>query len=202
MVLAAYIDPNFEQNARLMDAVIFSSGGGHIELGEWDGMLAEPYFPKYQKMSSELAGAMERYYDFTIRYQELIGPMTRDETQKYLGRIEMEGVRTQPHLLMNKVWPIVREGNHFTAISFVNLLGVKSPEWAKEIVNSPKPLGPTTVQIQGAEERAACVWMATPDGEDPSPQFLQYKQDNNDKVLTFQIHSLAYWDLVVIEWSD
>ena len=38
VVLAAYIDPVLEHTVRLMDAVIFASGGGHIELGEKDGL--------------------------------------------------------------------------------------------------------------------------------------------------------------------
>jgi dextranase len=46
VVLAAYLDPAWCPNVRLTDAVIFASGGFHIELGERRGMLADPYFPK------------------------------------------------------------------------------------------------------------------------------------------------------------
>jgi len=204
VVLAAYIDPSLEHNARLMDAVIFASGGGHIELGERNGMLAEPYFPNYGTMTPGLAEAIRRYYDFAVRYQDVIGPRTRDTTTDYLQRIELDGISTFSGNLKDRVWPIVREGGGFLAISFINLLGVKSPEWANVIDVPPTPLGPTTIHIIGDDREISRIWFSSPDGDDPSPQPLTYTRGNDEprNVLIFQIPSLAYWDLVVIEWKE
>jgi dextranase len=203
VVLAAYIDPSLEHNARLIDAVIFASGGGHIELGEGHGILADPYFPKFQIMTPSLAEAMRRYYDFAVRYQDVIGPRTQDSTQNYLHRIEMEGVSTRPSMLTDKVWTIVREGDGFTAINFINLLSVEKPEWTSPVKDPPTPLEATTVKVFDVEREISCIWFASPDLDDPSPQMLEYSQgiEEGKNVLLLQIPSLAYWDLVVIEWN-
>jgi len=191
-----------EHNAKLIDAVIFASGGGHIELGEVNGMLAEPYFPNYQIMAPSLAEAMRRYYDFAVRYQDVIGPRTRDSTQNHLYRIEMDGVSTRPNTLTDKVWPIVREGDGFSAINFINLLDVEKPEWTSPVKDPPTPLGVTSVKVFDVDREISNIWFASPDLDDPSPQMLEYTQgfEESKNVLVFRIPSLSYWDLVVIEW--
>ncbi len=202
IILAAYIDPSLEHNARLIDAVIFASGGGHIELGEVNGMLADPYFPKYQVMTPSLAEAMRRYYDFAVRYQDVIGPRTRDSTQHYLHRIEMDGISTNPSVLTDKVWPIVREGEGFSAISFINLLGVEKPEWTSPVKNPPTPLGAIIVKVYDIDREISRIWFASPDLDNPSPHLLEYtlEAEEGRNGLVFELPSLTYWDLVVIEW--
>lgn len=204
VVLAAYIDPSLVYNVFLINAAIFGSGGSHIEIGERDAMLADPYFPNYQLMSPGLALAMQSYYDFAVRYQDVIGPRTRDITKEYQSRIEIEGVFSEPSLLKNKVWPIVRQTENELAISLINLLGVNSPDWARPIETEPNSLGPTRMRIRGLEREIAGVWFATPDGDDHSPQGLDFEvvEDNGTHTVSFQIPSLVYWDLLVIKWRD
>jgi dextranase len=204
VVLAAYIDPSFEDNARLMDAVIFASGGGHIEIGERHGMLADPYFPKYKSMSPELTDVMQRYYAFMVRYQDVIGPRTEDASQEVNGNIVMESVSTDPRLQKNKVWPIARKGEDFLSVSFINLLDVKSPEWAKAVENPPMRLENTSVRITGLDRNVRTVWFATPDREDISAMVLPFVsfEDENGHGVSFQIPSLTYWDVVVFEWGE
>jgi dextranase len=201
VVLAAYIDPSLEHNVRLVDAVIFGSGGGHIELGERNGMLADAYFPRYATMTPELANVMQRYYQFAVRYQDVIGPRTGDSTLGYLNRIEIDGISTAPSQLKDKVWPIVREGEGLTAINLVNLLGVTSPEWQTALDEPPTPLGPKTVRVPNVNQDVTRVWFSSPDTEDISPQQLAFTMEV-DQTLTFEIPSLAYWDLIVIEWTQ
>lgn len=204
VVLAAYLDPSFEHNVRLVDAVIFASGGSHIELGEKKGMLAEAYFPRYKVMSPDLSSAIRQYYDFTVRFQDVIGPRTKDSTKKYLQNIEIGNVSTSPSLLKNKVWPIVREGKDFTAISLINLLGIESPEWSKRISDPPTPFGETTVRILKIDREIKRIWFSTPDSKDIYPQELVYEisGEEGNRVLSFKIPGLDYWDLIVVEWQD
>jgi len=198
VVLAAYIDPSLEHNARLMDAIIFASGGGHIELGEKDGMLSEAYFPKYGVMSSALAETLRVYYDFAVRYQNATGPETQDATRDYQARIEVQGVSTNASKGKDLVLPIVRQSDGYTAVNLVNLLGVPSPEWRAPLPTDPTPLGKTTVTISGVTRPVLQVWMASPDGPDPTLQALPFNQDSGQ--LSFDIPSLAYWDLILIKW--
>ena len=199
VVLAAYIDPANEENVRLVDAVIFATGGGHIELGEQNGLLADAYFPRYKHLSSDLAVDLSHLYDFAVRYQDVIGPRTQDVTQEYQERITLEGVATAPNLLDNKVWPIVRQNDQSIALSLINLLGVKNPEWREPIPSSPTSIADTQIRIMGLDHQVSRVWFATPDGSDLSPRILEFSQQGEE--LTFVIPSLAYWDLIMIEWK-
>ena len=199
VVLAAYISPSLEHNVRLADAVIFSNGGGHIELGENNAMLADPYFPKYEQMSPELARVMQRYYDFAIRYENAIGPSTRDATADYRNRIELGGTSLNPSLVSDTVLPVVRQSAGQTAISLVNLLGLQSPDWKNPISEAPTSQGPTQVRITGVQAQARKVWVASPDGSDSSLHALEFNQSAGQ--IEFQLPGLAYWSMILIEWE-
>ncbi len=199
VVLAAYLDPLLEHNVRLIDAVIFASGGGHIELGEKDGLLADAYFPKYGTMSPALAATLRRYYDFAVRYQNAIGPETGDASQDYGGRIDVQGVSTNASQGKDIVLPIVRASGNYTAVNLVNLLGLPSPEWKAPLATDPSPLGKTTVRISNVSQKVDHVWVASPDSQDASLQAIPFTLQ--DGVLSFDIPSLAYWDLVLIKWG-
>lgn len=199
VVLAAYISPENETNVRLVDAVIFASGGGHIELGEREGMLTEPYFPKYKLLSPGLAEVLRRYYEFAIRYQDLIGPRSEDASQAYRGRIEIMGVSSSASQMTDKVWPIVRESPGFTAISLINLLGLESPEWNKLLEAAPQPLGATQVRLKDITGSPAAVWIASPDWVDISLRRILFS--TRDGELVVEIPSLHYWDLILLEWG-
>lgn len=204
VVLAAYIDPSFEHNARLLDAVIFASGGGHIEIGENHGMLADPYFPKYEVMSPELSAAMQRYYHFMVRYQDIIGPRTVDASEDVKGQIVIDGISTDPRLRKNKVWAIGRKGEDFLVVNLINLLDISSPEWTEEIKSPPKRLDNITIKFWGLDREVDSIWFASPDNEDISARHLPFEpiEGQKGRGVSFQIPSLTYWDMIVIEWSD
>lgn len=206
VVLAAYLDPANIHNVLLTDAVIFSSGGGHIEIGEGHNILADPYFPAYKPIRPDLATKLLRYYDFTVRYQDVIGPRTKDATQEFNGRIRLvsmetgELINTAANAVRNKVWPILRQGEGFTAISLVNLLGLDSPDWNEPIESAPVTINAARIRIDNVDQVATQVWLASPDGDDLSARQLDFRQENS--TLDVEIPSLIYWDLIVIEWKD
>ena len=200
VVIAAYIDPTFKTNALLNDAIIFANGGGHIELGERGDYLADAYFPRYKTPSSELSTILQRYYEFTIRFQDVIGPQTRSGNYAYSGRITLnQGFETNPAMTRNRVMPVVRESADYTAVSLINLLGLESGEWAKGIVQEPTPLGSTNVKISGVSGHVDQVWFSTPDDSDFSLQPVIFTQ--TDDLVTITIPSLRFWDLILIKWS-
>jgi dextranase len=199
VVIAAYISPALEHNVRLADAVIFSSGGGHIELGEKDAMLADAYFPRYEQMPLQLSQTMVRYYDFAIRYENVIGPSTQDATGEYRNRIEIGGAALNPSILSNTILPIVRQSPNRTAISLINLLGVESPDWNDPILEAPTPLGTTPVRITGVQGQARQIWVASPDDLDGSLHPLVFVQSQGQ--IEFQLPGLSYWDMILVEWG-
>ena len=199
VVLAAYIDPAMQANARLMDAIIFASGGGHIALGEQDGYLAEAYFPNYKTLTPELSAVLKRYIEFSIRYQDVFGPAGREATPAWQNRITIQGAETSPSMLYDKVYPLVRESDHFTALNLVNMLGLKHGEWAKE-VSTPTPLAAAGVDVANVTRPVKRVWFASPDGTDIALQPLSFDQQNG--ALHVEIPGLQFWDMILIEWGD
>ncbi len=210
VVLAAYIDPAHEHNVRLMDAIIFASGGGHIELGErFDsrpGMLADPYFPQFKGMSSELAEAVQRLYEFSIRYQDVIGPRTVDATSTYQNHISIQGTIIPAGKLKDTIFPVIRNGGKSgspgttTAINLINLLGVKHPEWKVPVSAAPVQMDSIDVQISEVEGSVTRIWYASPDDGNLAAQELDFQLQ--DGKLSFQVPSLKYWTMIVIEWSE
>ncbi len=200
VVLAAYIEPARQRNVRLADAVIFASGGYHIELGEQGGMLADPYFPKYQKMDDELAAVMRRYYDFAVRYENVLALGTRDSTDEGARRVTIEGVNTDPKRVYKKVWIIARRGRDFEAISLINLMGITSPEWNGLLLADPTPLDELRVRYQ-TDQRVQRVWLASPDFASPQATLLDFEpgRDTRGNYIEFTIPRLEYWDLIVLE---
>lgn len=203
VVLAAYIEPARHRNVRLTDAVIFASGGWHIELGEQGGMLADPYFPKYQRMSHELAAVMRRYYDFAVRYANVLALGTRDSTDEGASRVTIEGVNTDPDRIYKKVWIIARQGEGFETISLINLLDITSPEWNGLLLADPTPLDGLQIRYQTKQE-VQRVWLASPDFASPQAMFLDFEPGQNGRgnCVEFIVPRLEYWDLVVIEFAS
>jgi dextranase len=203
VVLAAYIDPVRARNARLADAVIFASGGYHIELGEPDGMLADAYFPRYKPMGDELAAVIRRYYDFAVRYENVLAIGTRDVTQENGDRIAIEGVSTDPDRVYNKVWVISRRGEDFETINLINLIDIPDPEWNGLLLADPTPLDELRVQYR-TEQKVERVWLASPDFANPQAMLLDFEpgQDTRGNYVEFTIPRLEYWGLVVVEFAN
>jgi dextranase len=199
VVLAAYIDPERPRNVRLADAVIFASGGYHIELGEGTGMLADPYFPKYKPMGEELAAVTRRYYDFAVRYENVLAAGTTDTTREVAARLSIQGIETDPASVCRKVWPIARRGQGFEAISLINLLGVEEPQWTGSLRTDPTPVEELLVRYQ-AQRGVHRLWWASPDFASPEVAVLPFESQASG--ISFAVPRLAYWDLIVIEFAD
>jgi len=200
VVLAAYIEPVRTRNARLADAVIFASGGYHIELGEPGGMLADPYFPDYGQISADLAQVIRRYYDFAVRYENVLAVDTRDATSAYAGKVVVEGINTDAERAYNKIWPIVREGDDAIALNLINLLELGSPEWNGLLLADPSVQEGLAVRFY-TDRLVTRVWWATPDDDNPASRVLEFStgRDDNGIYVAFRVPSLAYWDLIVLE---
>ena len=203
VVLAAYIDPARGRNARLADAVILASGGYHIELGEPRSMLADPYFPNYGQMNDELARVTRCIYDFAVRYENVLALNTCDATPAYEESVIVEGLNTDVHTTCDKIWPIVREGEAAIGLSLINLLELNSAEWTDWLEADPPVLKDHVVRIY-TDRPVGRVWWATPDNGKPAGQVLAVHrgQDRGQAYISFRLPSLAYWDLVVLEWAD
>jgi dextranase len=200
VVLAAYIDPAQVRSIRLADAVILASGGAHIELGEPGAILADPYFPNYGRMSDDLSQVIRHYCDFAVRYEDVLAINTRDATPTHEGRIAVKGYSTEAERPCNKVWPIVREGTDTIGLSLINLLELDSAEWIGVLTADP-PYQKDLIVGLSLDRPVRRVWWATPDGDHPRGQDLEFSTERGQGCTTvsFRVPWLAYWDLVVLE---
>ena len=200
VVLAAYIDPARARNVILAEAAIFASGGYHIELGEPGGMLADPYFPSYVQMSDELATILRCYYDFAVRYENVLSQGMQDATARRAANVAIEGVDTDAERACDKVWVIAREGEGCETVSLINMLGVTDPEWSGFQPKDPTPQ--TDVRVRCYTDRPIQrIWWASPDGESPRARPLDFTIGSGaaGTYVTFTVPSLVYWDLIVLE---
>lgn len=198
VVLAAYAHPQGSANPQINDAIIFASGGGHIELGEGNNYLADPYFPKYEALSAEQAEIIKRYYDFVVRYQNWIGPKAKDETGKWMNKITIPGFETGNSLTYDKIYPIIRETEGVTAISLVNLLGLPSGDWNQSVPN-PQPQNEFELVLQIGDQKVSSIGFATPDNENFSISSLEFIQENGQ--VRIKIPGLVIWDLIIVRWK-
>jgi len=200
VIIAAYIDPFYETNVLLNDAIIFASGAGHIELGENGGYLADPYFPNYAIPSHQLTEKLQHYYAFSIRYQNVIGPQSKSVTKDFGPYLHITGVNTSPGLLYDKVMPIIRESEGYLAINLINLLGLPAGEWETGMIEKPISIDTAELELQGLKRDVQAVWFATPDDDDISLTPIDFTLDAG--VLQLIVPRLDCWGLVLLQWSE
>ena len=196
VVLAAYVHPGSSANPFLMDAIIFSSGGGHIEMGENNGYLADPYFPSYDTLNAEQAALLRRYYDFAVRYQNLIGPSTTEATRQWIDKIKIEGLEVGLNQSAD-VFALLRESQGRLALNLVNMTNIGSTKWT-EPANFPTAATNLHVSVSGMTRTIKSVSFTSADEKVFTLEPLKFIQTGEQ--VTFEIPSLKIWDLVVFEY--
>lgn len=195
VVLAAYIHPQYAASVRLADAAIFASGGYHLELGEGNGMVADPYFPKYGQMDGNLAAALRRYYDFAVRYQELLYAPDLVTARKLEESARLDGARVMNKGYFNLVWAIGRENERHQALHLINLTDLDSADWNAPRTAGPGAPGPQRLTLQ-VPERPERVYLLSADGPGLAPRELAFDYAAGELSLT--LPRLEYWSTLVM----
>ncbi|MBX3085567.1 MAG: hypothetical protein KF716_28280 [Anaerolineae bacterium] len=200
VILAAYISPARHINWQLSNAVIYASGGYHIETGEPGSMLADPYFPKFGQISEDQQAVFGRYYDFLVRYENVLSIKTMAGTAERRGQVDLGTLRTTGLYAKDHVVPIIRTGADFETISLINFVGIDVSHWNGETSVPPTPQ--TDIRVTLPVSRAVKqVWVASPD--DPATMnatALPFSVD--DGTLKFTLPTLAYWNMIVVEYTS
>ena len=199
VIIAAYIHPDQLINVRLADAVIFASGGYHLELGELGAMLADPYFPRFGMMNEATQAVIERYYDFLVRYEEVFALDTVNAPDRSKALV-IDGIRTEGLTAKNRVAVIARQGQGFETYSLVNFLGVDSGQWDTPLTHAPQPQTQLPIRVT-TNKTVTRVWAASPDGDSLDAQPLEFTTSSgeNGRYIAFTLPSLDYWTMVVVE---
>jgi dextranase len=219
VVIAAYISPTDNLHGVLLaDAILFAHGAAHIELGEGNGMLAGPYFPNWEAMSPQVAQAVRAYYDFAVRYENLLYESV-DNTPELTDRFCLEDVPTNlEHLSSPRqsgvseaasehhsgtVWIIGQQKPGYQMIHLINLVGVSTVEWTETVQTRPVLLKDLQARYYDSRQ-VNRIWLASPDFTTPQAMPLDFEPgwDSRGDYVEFTLPQLEYWDLVVIEFSS
>ncbi|MEH7222278.1 glycoside hydrolase family 66 protein [Bacillus sp. JJ1566] len=203
-VLAAYMNYDLSDSVGefntpavlLTDAVIFASGGSHIELGE--NMLSKEYFPhKKLEITDELNEQLIRYYDFMVAYQNLL----RDGLETTSKEVTSKDVEVTERAEQGKVWAFSKQKEHVDVVQLINFSDATTMEWRDDAGTQVEPKVKedleVTIETRGDVEK---IWVASPDVYNGSAMELDFKQKDGQATVT--IPSLKYWEMVVIEYKE
>ena len=180
-----------DASARLLDAVLFVHGAGHIELGDDGQLLVNEYFPAHTpRMHPGLSRAMRDLYDFAVRYEELLFSGLREADL----HIESPTHRLSPDGDAGAIWTVARERDDgAVALSLINLNGVDD-QWRNPCAN---PMPQTNVVLRFRTDlKIRRAFLATPDDGLGRPQKLPLQKDESG--LAVVVPRLAFWNLVVL----
>lgn len=179
VVIPIYIKEKNFNNVLLADAVISACGGTHLEIGDGDKLLSDPYFPKAECISEEQRRKLRRYWDFIVGYQDLLGPKT-----------EVIDINIQVKV---DVITICRQNGKIKAI---NLINCRYEEKWTETITMIEEIKDTDVYIECAKDLKYVVY-ASPDDKDIELRALHYK--TCDGGIKISVPNLRYWSMIVIE---
>lgn len=204
-VLAAYINYARSNSSGyvnapgvlLANAVIFSFGGAHLELGEH--YLANEYFPNSNlQMKSDLRQDLIRYYDFLTAYQNLL----RDG-----GTFASFEVKSADENIRVENWPasqgaVAVSGKKIggkDVVHLINFSDTNSMDWRDTNGTQKEPATITDAEIIiTVDNQVKNAWFASPDLNGGVSSTLDFTQVGNEITLT--LPSLKYWDMIVLEY--
>lgn len=182
----------------LTNAVIFSFGGSHLELGEH--YLSNEYFPNSNlQASSSLKKSLVSYYDFLVAYQNILRDggtfISANNVQNTNGKFSLNNWPPQ----QGAVSYLLKQFTNKDVIHFLNFKDANSLEWRDNNGTQKEPN-----KIQGADikfqttKQVKKIWIASPDNKSGVATSLTFTQNNND--VNFEMPELKYWNMVVIEY--
>ncbi|MCC3377209.1 glycoside hydrolase family 66 protein [Cohnella sp. REN36] len=204
-VLAAYMNYDLSDNKGefnapgilIADAVVFASGGAHLELGE--NLLSKEYFP-HRNLS--VTPALERqlivYYDFLTAYQNLLRDGAEDMALEATadGGAELSGEAEA-----GKIWTFAKRKDRREMIHLINFANATTMNWNDTDGRQAEPAEREALRLAiRTDRRAEKAWLASPDYYGGSAVPLDFEQ--TDGTLKLTIPKLRYWVMVVVEYAE
>ncbi len=208
VIIAAYMKPlktcppesyaEAEAAARLVSAALWANGGFHLLLGERDAALQDAYYPDYVSLSPAFAEVMRRYYDFQVRYENLLSDrrlQPQDDAQA-----QINGVPTSTTGEAGTIWTIARAMEGWRTVSLINLASASDTHWNAPAA-VPKALSDIPLRVPvGAQEEVQAVFCASPD-DDGRPHALPFSMQKQEGAawVDVRVPRLEFWQLVALE---
>ena len=204
LIVAAYVNyrnPKATFNpstVRMLDCVVFASGGSRIELGNGGNMLSDEYFPAdgKKRMDDGLRSAVARLYDFLVAYENLL----RDGQRPVSRTVRLENLPVSTDGRSDTVWCFAKADSSTEIYHFLNLTGTDDG-WRDEEQTKKPPIAHENVKTRlYTDYPVREVWLASPDGESPLPLPLEFQtgRDANGAYAEFTQPALEYWNLIFL----
>ncbi|MBK9940818.1 MAG: hypothetical protein IPP13_04250 [Kouleothrix sp.] len=206
VILAAYLAPfldcppellpQAEAAALLATAAIAAGGGSHLLLGEHDGILCDPYYPKYARLRPAFVPCLHAYYDFVVRYEEwLVAAELRDWPE---AELTLDGVPATAPAVPGQVWAITRRRPGYGVINLINLADQAALDW-NALRTPPTPRGPIVLEL--AEwQPVQRVLLLVPGSVPGQPVTLEFTQAGGR--LHTELPQLHVWAVLVCVLAD
>lgn len=209
VILAAYLSPfldaheaalpGAEAAALLATATIAASGGFHLLLGERDGILCDPYYPKYATLRPAFAATMRAYSDFLVRYQEfLTAPGLEEWDHAAEATLGGGAVRLAAGAEPGAVWTIGTRTAGYRVLHLINLTDQQDAAWNAPRT-PPQPLDDLELVLHGLLE-VRRAWLVTPDADLGRPRPLTVRRRGDRLVV--RVPRLHVWAIVVCALHD
>lgn len=204
LIVAAYVNYRNPKAAfnpatvRMLDCVVFASGGSRIELGNSGNMLSDEYFPAdgKKRMDDGLRSAVGRLYDFLVAYENLL----RDGQRPVSRTVRLENLPVSTDGRSDTVWCFAKADSSTEIYHFLNLTGTDDG-WRDEEQTKKPPIAHENVKTRlYTDYPVREVWLASPDGESPLPLPLEFQtgRDANGAYAEFTQPALEYWNLIFL----
>lgn len=191
-----------DASARLMAATVFANGGFRIEIGDGDEMLVNEYFPlRTPRMHAALRRSMRDYYDFAVRYQNLLSFNTLGDVQDGTAAMNLSSsthaLRKDAH--SGAIWTVgKRWHDEYDAISLINLNGVDTA-W-RDPSSNPTPQNQIELTYH-VDKKVRRLLIATPDDGAGQATEIPFTEgvDEGGAYITFTVPDLTVWSLVIVD---
>lgn len=204
LIVAAYVNYRNPKAAfnpatvRMLDCVVFASGGSRIELGNGGNMLSDEYFPAdgKKRMDDGLRSAVGRLYDFLVAYENFL----RDGQRPVSRTVRLENLPVSTDGRSDTVWCFAKADSSTEIYHFLNLTGTDDG-WRDEEQTKKPPIAHENVKTRlYTDYPVREVWLASPDGESPLPLPLEFQtgRDANGAYAEFTQPALEYWNLIFL----
>jgi dextranase len=199
-VIAGYVNYRVDKQKRtfnapgvlLADAVIFASGGAHVELGE--SLLSSEYFPVRMATTPALDAALVAYHDFLVAYQEwLRGP----GRHPIALRVSSTAVHLTAHGEQGGVWTFGYTVGERTVVHFINLTGTAHTDWRDDFGTQSEPPLVERIALTFDMPAPKRAWVASPDRQHGIPEEIPVRREADGFAVT--LPALKYWTMLVWE---
>jgi dextranase len=204
VALAAYLSIFSEEEAsardamRLLLATVFAHGGTCLLHGEEDAVLVDPYYVRHHRMDPVSLEAARAYYDFAVRYGDLLfDPAAVDVSRTHFGGINEEvriesAVPVSANCAPGALWTRIVELHSGLLVHLIDLSSQDSVLWNAAKLPRADVVG-TTLAVERAGTSAPQFFFASPES---SPALQRLKADFDGRHDLVSVPPFRTWAFV------